>query len=75
MEPRPPEFRPGSNGSSQEVAGQADPRHCVLLRAGGLLSVLDMDQVCLALNPLLLMLEYMDLSWYCSIPGSPAQPR
>lgn len=32
-------------GSSQEAMTEADPRHCVLLRAGGLLSVLDMDQV------------------------------
>lgn len=44
MEPRPAEFRADSGGS-QEAAGQLDPRHCVLLRAGGLLSVLDMDQV------------------------------
>ena len=33
-----------ANGSG-EAALEADPRHCVLLRAGGLLSVLDMDQV------------------------------
>lgn len=47
VEPRPPEPRSGSSssGGSQEAVMQPDPRHCVLLRAGGLLSVLDMDQV------------------------------
>jgi hypothetical protein len=34
-----------SNGSPEPAQHEADPRHCVLLRAGGLLSVLDMDQV------------------------------
>ena len=33
------------NGSVEPAQTEADPRHCVLLRAGGLLSVLDMDQV------------------------------
>ena len=33
------------NGSPEPAQPETDPRHCVLLRAGGLLSVLDMDQV------------------------------
>ena len=29
---------------TQQRSGAGDPRHCLLMRAGGVLSVLDMDQ-------------------------------
>jgi len=35
----------GGVANGDAALPEADPRHCVLLRAGGLLSVLDMDQV------------------------------
>lgn len=41
------EPRPGNDfGDDAEVgtAGESEPRHCVLLRAGGQMSVLDMAQ-------------------------------
>ena len=46
MEPQTTASSAFANGDA--ALPEADPRHCVLLRAGGLLSVLDMDQARLA---------------------------
>ena len=42
VEPQTTASSGAANGDA--ALPEADPRHCVLLRAGGLLSVLDMDQ-------------------------------
>ena len=38
------------DGKDAGQAKEAEPRHCILLRAGGLMSVLDMEQGAALLN-------------------------
>ena len=66
MEPQTTASSGAANGDA--ALPEADPRHCVLLRAGGLLSVLDMNQVWLLCN--LGLAQGSFISGHCQSPHS-----